>query len=282
MGIGGNLMWTPLAYNIFKRTGKIVVFVKNKQIYNDKLNLWKNLDYILDNSELNLTYEYVRDSELYFIIDMNIRPDLTNDNKMNIICHTINARCSCFGYYNIEPNIYMKFSKNEIQHMKNIINKLPKKFIVIEPHSKTSWCAHKQYPLNKWQTIINNLYKKIPIVQMSLPTNKVLKNVIDIGKNIKNFREAALLLKYATLFIGSEGGLMHAAKVHNTKSLIIYSPMFDPIWTKYDNNINVWIKTSEHQNCFNTGTCVKCMEIMKNHDEKIIINKIINNLNLNN
>ena len=282
MGIGGNLMWTSLAYNIFKKTGKIVVFVKNKKIYIDKLNLWKNLDFILDNSELNFTYEYVQNSELYFLIDMNIRPDLTKDNKMNIICHTINSRCSCFGYYNIEPKIYMKFTKNEIEYIKNILKKLPKKFIVIEPHSKTVWCEHKQYPLHKWQNIIDNLYKKIPVVQMSLPSNKVLKNVIDIGKDIKNFREAALLLKYATLFIGSEGGLMHAAKVHNTKSLILYCPMFDPIWTKYNNNINIWIKTDDHQNCFNTGTCKKCLEIMKNHNEKVIIKKIINNLNLNN
>ena len=29
MGLGGNLMWTPLAYEIYKKTGKIIVFVKN-------------------------------------------------------------------------------------------------------------------------------------------------------------------------------------------------------------------------------------------------------------
>ena len=29
MGLGGNLMWTPLACRIYKKTGKIIVFVKN-------------------------------------------------------------------------------------------------------------------------------------------------------------------------------------------------------------------------------------------------------------
>ena len=63
MGLGGNLMWTPLAYEIYKKTGKISVFVKdikeNNIIVNDKMGLWKNLDFILDNSELNLTYNDV-------------------------------------------------------------------------------------------------------------------------------------------------------------------------------------------------------------------------------
>ena len=32
MGLGGNLMWTPLAYEIYKKTGKITCFVKKKKL----------------------------------------------------------------------------------------------------------------------------------------------------------------------------------------------------------------------------------------------------------
>ena len=39
MGLGGNLMWTPLAYEIYKKTGKISVFISNKKIVEDKINI---------------------------------------------------------------------------------------------------------------------------------------------------------------------------------------------------------------------------------------------------
>ena len=275
MGLGGNLMWTSLACEIHKKTGKISVFTSNKKIVEDKANLWKNLEFILDNTKHNYTYEQIKNNKNYFIIDMNIRPDLING-KPNIKQHTILSRCHFFGIQNPEMKIYMKFTKKELNYIKSIYDKLPEKFILIEPHAKTSWCEHKQYPLDKWQKIVNTLYPIIPIVQMSLPDNKVLDNVIDIGKKINNFREACLMTKYCTLLISSEGGLMHGAKVFNKKCFMIYCPMFDPIWTKYDNVYYEWVKSEKHYNCFQDGTCNKCLDLMKNHNENIIINKIKN------
>ena len=111
--------------------------------------------------------------------------------------------------------------------------------------------------------------------------NKYLNNNFKIKSNlkfddIKNFRQACLLLKYAYLFIGTEGGLMHGSQTHNTKCLCIFTAMFDPIWTKYNNVIPVWVKNNNHYNCFNEGTCPECLKLMNNHDENIIINKINN------
>ena len=276
MGLGGNLMWTPLAFEIYKKTGKTTCFVKNKKIVEDKLCLWKHIDFILNSQKHSLSYIDVLNDENYKIIDMDIRPDLTKDKNPNIQCHTIISRCAYFNYFKPNLKIHMKFSQSEKDYVKKIVEKLPKKFIIIEPHAKTSWCAHKQYPLEKWQKIINSIYKNIPVVQMSMPNNKVLDNVIDIGKDIQNFRQACLLLKYASLFMSSEGGLMHGANVHQTKCLMVYCPMFDPIWTKYDNVIVEWVRTKDHYNCFNEGTCKKCCELMKKHDENKIIKKLNN------
>ena len=274
MGLGGNLMWTTLAFEIFKKTGKITVFVKNKKIYEDKSKLWENLEFILDNSIHNLTYNDVFNDPSYVLINMDIRPDLDKNKKPNIKYHTIVSRCAYFNYFYPKMKIYMKFSDDEKKYIKNLVNNLPKKFIVIEPHAKTSWCEHKQYPLNKWQNIINAIYKKIPFVQISLPDKKPMDNVINLGSKVKNFRHCALLLKYANLFIGTEGGFMHAAKVHNTKCICFYAAMFDPIWTKYDNVEPIWVKNNNHFNCFNEGTCQECLKAMNNHNEQIMINKI--------
>jgi len=65
MGLGGNLMWTPLAFEIFKKTGKITVFVNKKKIAEDKCKLWKNLDFILDNSIENISYDDAKNNSNY-------------------------------------------------------------------------------------------------------------------------------------------------------------------------------------------------------------------------
>ena len=80
MGLGGNLMWSPLAYEIYRKTNKICVFVNDKKIVEDKAKLWKNLDFILDNTKHNLTYDQIENNSKYVLIDMNIRPDLINGN----------------------------------------------------------------------------------------------------------------------------------------------------------------------------------------------------------
>ena len=67
-------------------------------------------------------------------------------------------------------------------------------------------------PLKKWQNIVNELIKyNINIVQVSLPNQKLLDNVIDFRSKLSSFRECGSLLKYCSLFLSTEGGLMHAS-----------------------------------------------------------------------
>ena len=52
-----------------------------------------------------------------------------------------------------EKKCYMYFTKEEESYIKGIASKLPKDFILIEPHAKTSWFKQKQYPLKKLSLI---------------------------------------------------------------------------------------------------------------------------------
>ena len=192
----------------------------------------------------------------------------------NISYHTIISRCAYFNYFYPELKIYMKFNEEEHSYIKKIVNELPAKFIIIEPHAKTSWCVHKQYPIEKWQKVIDGLYKKVPFVQMSMPDKLVMKNVINVGNKMRGFRDCALFLKYACLFVGTEGGFMHAAQVHGTKCVCLFTSMFDPVWTKYPNDEALWVVEGGHKNCFVEGTCNKCLKAMNNYDSGKIINKI--------
>ena len=169
-----------------------------------------------------------------------------------------------FGIENPKIKCDLFFSEKEENKIKNILKNLPTKFLLIEPHAKKTWASHKQYPLNKWQKIINEINTIIPVVQCSIPGEKVLNGVIDVSKKISNFREACLLAKYSNLFVSTEGGLMHGCNAVNAKCVIIFAPMFDPTFTKYDNVIDIWVKSKSHFNCFKSG---KCNECIKNNEQ---------------
>tara|TARA_B100000131_G_C18043233_1_gene583315 strand:+ start:279 stop:1085 length:807 start_codon:yes stop_codon:yes gene_type:complete len=268
MGIGGNLMWTALAREIYKKHKVKVLFInKESIIFKDK---------VFDNNPY-ITYN-INEKHIKIKLGFKVMPERHSKKIWNVSQHTIISRCKHFNIMNPEVKCDLFFTDNEEKKIKKILKLLPKEFIVIEPHAKIEWCQHKQYPLHKWQNIINKIKDKIPIVQMSIPGKKVLDNVIDISKDIHNFREACLLLKYSKLFISTEGGLMHGCNAVNTKCMMIFCPMFDPIFTKYDNVIDIWVKDDKHYNCFKEGICNKCMDLMNNHNEQIIIDKLLNYL----
>lgn len=265
MGLGGDLMWTELAKQIHRKEGKKVCFI-------DKKNKVKKSCVWLENPDISFSKKntfLIKRSEF-----TQLPEKITGDkNKWNISQHTILSRCKYFGYTNPMIQCHMYFTHEEETHIKKIISKLPKNFIVVEPHTKTDWTKNKKYSFSKWQTIVDEISKEIPVIQMSIPNTKSLKNVINVSNKIRNFREAVLFLKYAKLFVASEGGLMHGANAVGTQSIIIFSPIFNPKYTKYPNTEAIWIGNEKHSNCFNNN-CEKCHKMMKNHNEKIIINKI--------
>ena len=265
MGIGGNLMWKALAREMYKKKKKPVLFIGKKN---------KILDYDIFKHNPYITFNK-KEEHVKINLVLSKLPEQISKKNWDVNRHTIVSRCEHFKVKNPEIKCDLFFSKDEENKIKKILEDLPDKFIVIEPHAKTSWCEHKQYPLEKWQKIVDSCYKDIPIVQMSLPGKKVLNNVIDISSKINNFREACLLIKYSELFISTEGGLMHGCNAVNKKCIIIFAPLFHPKYTKYENVIDIWVKDNSHFNCFKVGKCLQCIDLMKNHDESIVINKLL-------
>ena len=265
MGTGGDLMWTELARLLHKRYKKKVCFLERNGTVR-KPAVWIN--------NPNISFSK-KGCHLIKRTDYKKLPEKMTGVKeiWNTSQHIIKSRCNFYGIKKLKIRCHMYFTKEEEQYIESIVATLPKEFIIIEPHSKTNWINNKLYPFEKWQSIIDALYNEIPIVQMSIPGNKVLNNVINIGDKIRNFREASLMIKYAKLFVGSEGGLMHAASAVGTENIIIFSPMFDPTFTKYNNTEAIWVHTEEHTNCLKKN-CIDCRKVMENHDESVVIQRI--------
>ena len=262
MGIGGQLMWTPLAKELYEKHNKKVVFYNSGGIIRD--NIWINNPYI----------SFIKTPET---ISINLQKYNRHFRKeMGLEQHGVLTRCL---FYNITPkSLYpiLKYTNKEEEKIKKLLRFLPKKFLCIEPHSKTSYTQNKSFSFRKWQNVVNELIKhNITIVQVSIPSRPLLDNVIDFRRRLSSFRECACLLKHCSLFISTEGGLMHASVANQNRSFILYSPMFHPKYTLYDIVEHLWVHTDEHQACIKVKPCRNCINQMKNYDENKIIKKIL-------
>lgn len=263
MGIGGMLMWTIVAKEIYKKYNKKAVFIIHKKILTPKE--WINNPYI----------SFTKNTDT---IDCNLSSYNAglewSENKQH---HSSVDRCLALGITpptNICP--VLEYTEKETQKIKNLLKQLPEKFVCIEPNAKTDWSVNRGFPFDKWQNIVDKLVEQnIPVVQVSMPNKKLLNNVIDFRTKLSSFRECACLLKYSSLFISTDGGLMHASAANKNKCFVICSPMLNPVKTLYNSIDYVWIHSDKHKACNMIKKCSECEKLVNNFDEYSIVDKIL-------
>lgn len=270
MGLGGNLMWTAVFREIWKKHNnpklKIIPTKKSKICKN---NLWINNPYI--------TYDINYQPHIKVDIKKTrghgtIKRKHKNYDEYYDDYHIIINRCKAHNVNNPVLKCDLFFTDSEIKKVDNILKTLPKKFICIEPHAKGTYTKNKFYPFNKW-TIIRESIIEYPIVQVGVKGKKILKNVIDITGKL-TVRETAYLLKHALLYIGIEGGLGHCCNSVDTNAILIVPPMFHLNLIKYPNTICLWLGTEKHSRCGMRSKCDSCHEIINNHNETEVISLV--------
>ena len=160
---------------------------------------------------------------------------------------------------------------------KTIINKYGKKKIIfVEPHVKNrKGFENKDWGFHKWQEVINRLNNKYLFIQTSYDKRKSLKNVINIHGI--NFRYACALMKITDLFIGTEGGMHHAAAALNKKAVVIFGGHISPDITGYSFHKNLYI-ADEFSPCGNKLKCKHCEECLNKIKKEQFIKEIENQL----
>jgi len=264
MGFGGDLFWTVLAREYYKKNNKKVTFVHgNNKIYFTEM--WINNPYISE--------EILPDTNIINLNKYsNLHKELHTEKNSSL------QRCNFFGFNptNLKPDLV--YTEKEENKIKNLLKTLPEKFICIEPNAKTSWTPNRLYPFEKWQYIVNELVKNnINVIQVGIPGKKKLENVIDIRTKLSGIRETGCLLKYCNLFVSTDGGLTNVSGANGNKCLSIFTPMYSQNLTnpEIDNYHYIWIHTEDHKACHNIQFCRQCKEIMSNFDDNVIINEIL-------
>lgn len=132
--------------------------------------------------------------------------------------------------YKVSPGeIY--FTEKELSFLPEVLPKEP--FIVVEPNVKSqyghtinkAWCDHY------WDRVFN---EDLPFVQLGDEIKPRTKHI-----RTKSFRSALAVLSKAALFVGTDGGLHHAAAAFGIPAVVIWTGFTSPKHLGYSSHINL-------------------------------------------
>ena len=279
MGLGGALIWTGLAYNLKRKyPDKQIIFVYKKSLRDFVLGRPHPDHVVYQNSEdigciLNRVTWGLRKRKFHakdvIVVNMD-NPDYHywgRDTKEEIMYksgrHAIQIACDAHGISNAELQPRIKLSEEEIGKANHLLKSwglLPNQYICVEPHAKKGFTPNKAWFWENWQRLMdlinryihdNNLTCKL--VQIGLPTDKVLDGVIDLTGET-SFRETAQILKESITFVGYIGGLLHLSKAVGKKNIVLVSAWEPLELASYPDDVNFYTDIE----CKNCGLKIPC------------------------
>lgn len=104
-------------------------------------------------------------------------------------------------------------------------------FAIIEPYIKANAPPSKQWPVERFFEVGHRLKKELPVYQFCPPGREPMDGFLPI--HTERFRAVLPHLKAASLYIGPEGGLHHAAAATGTRAVVIFGGFISPKTTGY-------------------------------------------------
>lgn len=126
-------------------------------------------------------------------------------------------------------------------------------FIYIEPNTKGTFGGNKDWGFERWQSVVRSL----PGIKFVQGKGRALSGVkqIDTG----SFREACALLSRGSAFVGTDGGLHHAAAALGKRAVVVWGGLVSPKILGYPNHINLHSGT---HSCGSTTSCKHCRQAL--------------------
>ena len=151
--------------------------------------------------------------------------------------HIIDIILNQFGILAIDHQCEMYFTDEEVAESVEVCRAygIGGDYIVIEPNSRETWFSDlRAWPFGRWQQVVDRIRagREYQVVQIGEGGRPVLPNVTNLCGEIP-FRIAVLIMKRARLFLGLEGGLMHAANAVGVPSVIVWGGTTMPDFAAY-------------------------------------------------
>lgn len=138
-----------------------------------------------------------------------------------------------------------------------------KDFIYIEPNVKAGWCKNKDWGFDKWKQVV----RALPNLRFIQGQGERLVE----QKDTQTFRDACALLAKASLFVGTDGGLHHAAAALGIPAVVVWGGFISPKILGYDTHIN--LHTGTHS-CGIRKDCKHCSDALNKITVEMVINAI--------
>tara|TARA_Y100000114_G_scaffold27851_1_gene23435 strand:- start:7864 stop:8712 length:849 start_codon:yes stop_codon:yes gene_type:complete len=277
MGLGGYLCWTAVAREVNKinpglkcmpvelynngsilKTIKSEIFLNNSSLYQEWEHDVYSFPLVLNNPQSNYCKKDTPEKAVH-------RYDK----------HIIEQYCETFGIENPELKCVINLTEEENEKVNDLMSDISFEFVTINTDVNKEYTSNKFENFEFWQKVVDSM-PHLKFVQIGLKGKK-LKNAIDLtGKT--TFREAAGIISRSKCFVGSEGGLVHAATAFDVPSLVMITSFIHPDLVSYPGNTNIWMNKDGHGPCGMKHYCQKCHDNMSHISVEYVcqqINKIL-------
>ena len=274
MGLGGYLTWTAVIRELSikhadqnikflpcEATGNTITKIVRSEVFNNNPHIFHEDPNNLQDQKIMMVPLNSQKTN-YCLQDL---PDRALHRYDKHIIHQI---CEYYGIQDANLKCDLYFTDQEEEEVNKLTEALPDNFVVIEPTSKINYTVNRVYPFNKWQKIVDEISKKIQVVQIGTSGSRILDGVINLTGRT-TFRTATLLIKKSKCLISSEGGLTHAATAVMIPAVVVITGYQSPTMVAYPQNININIST--HGPCGMKIECPLCVKDSNNHDYNEII-----------
>jgi hypothetical protein len=131
-------------------------------------------------------------------------------------------------------------------------------FVIVEPETNRDYFGElRAWPRDRWVALVRKIQTAHPalaFVQIGIRRGAPLSDVVDL-RGETDFRIACALLKRSLLFVGTEGGLMHAANAVGAKALILWGGVTMPEFVGYPSRQRTICKRVACAPCGQLGWC---------------------------
>jgi ADP-heptose:LPS heptosyltransferase len=129
-------------------------------------------------------------------------------------------------------------------------------FLVIEPETNGEFFGDlRAWPFERWQAVVAALVGEgHRVAQIGLPGGRALAGALDL-RGRTDFRTACAMLARARLFLGTESGLMHAARAVGTDAVIVWGGVTLPEFAGYPDSHAIVCHRVACASCGNLGWC---------------------------
>jgi ADP-heptose:LPS heptosyltransferase len=168
--------------------------------------------------------------------------------------------------YEYKARVYLR--PEEVEEARQRLPDLSRPIITINVMSKEEV---KVWRLDRWAELVGHLVREFTVVQLGDDKEPIFPGVIPFGGKLSK-RESMAMLSLASVHIGPDSFLMHAANGLDVPSVIIYGGARPPSCLGYKENKNLyvelecspcWLHTTRGESCAHGLKCMDMISVQK-------------------